>query len=72
MINQTSPELRARIRIAEAGTIIGRCIEVGDDDEGQPRLVIHTTREQLAAFKRNLAYVDVAVSLAEKTLNQQP
>jgi hypothetical protein len=43
--------------------LVGRCIEVGDDDEGQPRLIIHTTREQLMNFGRNLAYVDVDVTL---------
>jgi len=43
--------------------LVGRCIEVGDDDEGQPRLIIHTTREQLMRFGRNLVYVDVDVTL---------
>jgi hypothetical protein len=43
--------------------LVGRCVEVGDDDEGQPRLIIHTTREQLMNFGRNLAFVDVEVTL---------
>lgn len=43
--------------------VVGRCVEVGDDDEGQARLIIHTTREQLMNFGRNLAYVDVEVTL---------
>jgi hypothetical protein len=43
--------------------LVGRCVEVGDDDEGQARLIIHTTREQLMSFGRNLAYVDVEVTL---------
>ena len=44
--------------------VFGRCVEVGDDDDGQPRLIIHTTHEQLKRFGRNLAYVDVAVTIA--------
>ena len=44
--------------------LVGRCVEVGDDDEGQPRLIIHTTREQLMSFGRNLAYSDVVVTIA--------
>jgi len=47
-----------------ATTLVGRCVEVGDNDEGQPHLIIHTTREQLKRFGRNLAYVDVRVTLA--------
>lgn len=44
--------------------IEGRCIEAGDDDSGQPRLVIHTTRDKLMTFGRNLAFEDVRVTLA--------
>ena len=43
--------------------LVGRCVEVGDDDEGQPRLIIHTTREQLMSFATNLAYANVEVTL---------
>jgi hypothetical protein len=31
----------------QMNTIKGRCIEAGDDAEGQPRIIIHTTREEL-------------------------
>ena len=44
--------------------ITGRCVEVGDDETGQPRLVIHTTREELARFSGNLAFADVVICLA--------
>jgi len=55
-----------------SGEIAGRCVEVGDDDEGQPRLIIHTTREQLMRFGRNLTYADVVVTarLSHATLEQ--
>lgn len=43
--------------------IVGRCVEAGDDDTGQPYLLIHTTREQIIA-NRNLVFADVRVSLA--------
>ena len=45
--------------------LIGHCVEIGDDDAGQPRLVIHTTREEIMRLGRNLAFQDVAVALAE-------
>jgi len=32
---------------AGADGVIGECIEAGNDDEGQPRILIHTTREAL-------------------------
>jgi hypothetical protein len=44
--------------------LVGRCVEVGDDAEGQPRLIIHTTREQLKNFGRNLIYSNVVVTIA--------
>lgn len=43
--------------------LVGRCAEVGDDEQGQPRLIIHTTRDQLAAFASNLIYAEVEVTL---------
>jgi hypothetical protein len=46
-----------------AHNVVGRCVEAGDDDKGQPRLIIHTTREQLMNFGSNLVYVDVEVTL---------
>jgi hypothetical protein len=52
--------------------LFGRCVEVGDDDEGQPRLIIHTTREQLMRFGRNLAYSDVVVTLTAGHRRAEP
>jgi hypothetical protein len=43
--------------------LIGKCVEVGNDGDGQARIVIHTTREQLREFKGNLVYADVMVML---------
>jgi len=48
--------------------IVGRCVGVGDDADGQPRLIIHTTREQLMQFGRNLAFADVVVTIAPLVL----
>ena len=44
--------------------IIGRCIQVGDDETGNPRLIIETTREQLSKFTKNLLYANVEVTLS--------
>jgi len=52
-------ELSALLDIAEAvaRAATGEVVEVGDDDEGQPRVLIHSTRDELRkgsalAFKR--------------------
>jgi hypothetical protein len=57
----THPAGEPPVRSSE---LVGRCVEVGDDAEGQPRLIIHTTREHLMRFGRNLVYVDVVVTIA--------
>lgn len=46
-----------------SSVIVGRCIEVGDDDAGNPMILIHTTREALMNFAENIVYRDVAVTL---------
>jgi hypothetical protein len=47
-------------------TISGRCIEAGDDAEGQPRITIHTTREALRDGPW-IVMKDVAVSVDDQT-----
>lgn len=59
----TADEAQAQA-LVRSSELVGRCVEVGDDDEGQPHLIIHTTREQLKNFGRNLAYVNVVVTIA--------
>ena len=55
------------VRSSEVAGLIGRCVEVGNDDDGQPRLIIHTSREQLLRFGRNLVYAEVSVTLRSPT-----
>lgn len=50
---------------AHNGTWFGRCVEAGDDDEGQPRILIHTTRAGLMNG-RNLVFEECAVLLADE------
>ena len=45
--------------------IRGHCIEAGDDDDGQPRIVIHSTREELMAG-RSIIYTDCVVMSVEE------
>lgn len=45
---------------------LGRCVEAGDGEDGQPRVLIHTTREALEKVQRNLVYEDVAVIRADE------
>jgi len=56
--------LAARVRELEAAGVSGHCVEIGDDDSGQPMLLIHTTREEIKNYGRNLALAKVKVSLA--------
>jgi aminopeptidase N len=68
-------ELEAKLaeyRDAATSRICGRCVAAGNDDEGQPRLVIHTTREQLLQFGRNLAFAEVTVKLQTPNEKDKP
>lgn len=37
-------------------TIIGRIMEMGDDENGQPRVLIHTDRTELRGQRENVLY----------------
>lgn len=52
-----------RVLGPERNAIVGRCVEVGDDDNGNPMILIHTTREELMSFRGNIVYQDVEVCL---------
>jgi hypothetical protein len=45
--------------------VAGQCVEAGTDDDGNVRLVIHTTREELAGLAQNIVHQPVRVELAE-------
>ncbi len=63
---EAAAELAAlKAATGERECVTGRCIEAGDDDAGQPHLFIHTTREQLMGFGRNLVFADVEVRLKQ-------
>lgn len=47
----------------EGAYVLG-LVEMGDDEQGQPRLVIATTREAIRGHARNLVFKPVRVSLA--------
>lgn len=49
----------------------GICVEAGTDEEGQPRLIIHTTEEQLRNFSGNIVYAHVLVRIKEPTTPEQ-
>ena len=51
-------------------TIIGKVIEIGDDEEGNPTIVIHTTRAAIQRLERNLLYRDVEVKELTETQNE--
>ena len=46
--------------------LLGRCVEAGDDDNGQPMLLIHTTRDALMHQVRNVVFEDVAIIRADE------
>lgn len=47
--------------VPASDAISGRCVEAGDDAAGRPTITIHTTREELRRFPRNLVFTDVEV-----------
>jgi len=49
---------------ADSESITGELVEIGDDDEGQPRLVIHTTRDAIKACRASLLLKPVVVQAA--------
>jgi len=51
----------------EKETLSGLCVEVGDDESGQPRLIIHTTREEIVRFRHSLVFAQVEIKLSEPT-----
>ena len=48
-IRDNAAQLRADLALAERvrGSATGEVVEVGDGEEGQPRVLIHSTREDL-------------------------
>lgn len=41
--------------------LLGHCVATGDDDSGQPRVLIHTTQDVIMHQARNMLFEDVAV-----------
>ena len=54
---------------AEAGaahsSIVGECVEIGDDEDGQPRIVIHTTRDAILNCAAPMLFQQVLVTQRE-------
>lgn len=46
--------------------LLGRCVEAGNDDNGQPMMLIHTTRDALMRQVRNVVFEDVAIIRADE------
>lgn len=44
------------------GKVIGKVVEIGDDGEGNPAIVIQTTRGAIQRLERNLLYRDVEIT----------
>lgn len=42
----------------------GRMVEAGDDEDGQPRMVIHSTKESLAAVEYLPIYEDALILIS--------
>lgn len=61
-----------------AFAISGEVVEIGDDETGQPRIVVHTTRDEIKASPTSLLFRRVKVTAetapraeAESTLSAQ-
>lgn len=57
-----------------AFAISGEVVEIGDDETGQPRIVVHTTREAIRAYPTSLLFrrVTVAAETATRAETEQP
>jgi len=44
-------------------SIVGYVSEIGNDENGDARIVIHTTHEAIKQFAGNLVYADVEVRM---------
>lgn len=51
--------------------IVGEVVEIGDDESGQPRILIHTTREEIKAHVGNLLFKQVTVAASASTPKTQ-
>lgn len=51
----------ARRLAAQPASITGEVVQIGDDEEGQPRIVIHTTREAIRDYPASLLFKRVQV-----------
>lgn len=49
-----------------SNTITGRIVEAGDDEAGQPRLIIYTTQEQLEQITSNIMFKDVRIEVEQE------
>jgi hypothetical protein len=42
--------------------VAGEVVEIGDDESGQPRILIHTTREDIKSCRTSLLFKRVSVT----------
>ena len=54
----------AALSVAQGQGLTGEVVELGDDETGQPRILIHTTREAIKAHAQNLMFRTVVVAAA--------
>ena len=54
----------ASLSVAQGQGLTGEVVELGDDETGQPRILIHTTREAIKAHAQNLMFRTVVVAAA--------
>lgn len=55
---------RAKSVQAQPNGITGQVVEIGDDEAGQPRIVIHTTADEIRAHAGNILFKRVTVTAA--------
>lgn len=65
-MNNTTDIQTETPRPVRCSAVLGRCVQAGDDDSGQPMMLIHTTRDALMRQVRNVVFEDVAVLRADE------
>ena len=49
--------------------LVGRLVQAGSDDEGQPRLIIHATEEQISGLNPLPLYADAEITFRWQTVD---
>lgn len=59
-------------QVAVPDGITGEVVEIGDDENGQPRIIINTTADEIRAHAANILFKRVQVTAAQQPAGDEP